>query len=626
MDTDEDGLKDIDEMMYTKTSPYDKYSNGTIDSKKNSVSDADADLDGDGLSNVKEIEIGTDPLSDDTDYDGLTDNDELTKYKTEPTKYDTDEDGVSDGDEIALKLDPLKASTNGTTEDNEITTSQKIDAASDVLAKVNQDNPFNMSIDIDAAGIAANNTIVTLSRYYCAISDEFLIGEPIEVKYNDDLLIESAKISFNLDDDTAKNVKANDCMIFKYDTDSKCLLPVKTEYKDNTLYTESKELGTYCVFNVGEYIKELDKCSILQEKITDDIEVVFAIDVSSNISDSLNQTKDSIHSLCSTLFAVSKNASITILGYYDDSKIKIFCEDALRNIGKVDDALENLKAYSSSKNNRLDSGVSVIDSMISKNIFSKECENKYAFVIVDSDYSYKDRINNLDILLDEGNLRSPLRRSLVNIYDYDVQLNFVLSKANYDHNYTNILKKECEKYNFNVYSKGMFDSFAECAFEAIAKEYYSNKMIGCSGSLIPTKMPDKVNYRSFVECLPKSEDINKLPASDKDGNLDYKKVLAECGLDFNSLYSLCRKKQLTEEGLKQFLEKMADKFRLPVSAMPLIPYNGEDYTVKGNKDFIKVTGNYYAPPTFYEDIVPVSPEHEEGVNGRTVNGVWEDWR
>jgi len=44
----------------------------------------------------------------DTDKDGLSDGEELTKYLTDPKKADTDGDGYTDGAEVASGHDPLK--------------------------------------------------------------------------------------------------------------------------------------------------------------------------------------------------------------------------------------------------------------------------------------------------------------------------------------------------------------------------------------------------------------------------------------------------------------------------------------------------------------------------------------
>lgn len=66
------------------------------------------DSDGDGLTDKKEAELGTNPASEDSDQDGLKDGKEVTYYKTNPLKVDTDGDGYADGYEILnLKTDPL---------------------------------------------------------------------------------------------------------------------------------------------------------------------------------------------------------------------------------------------------------------------------------------------------------------------------------------------------------------------------------------------------------------------------------------------------------------------------------------------------------------------------------------
>lgn len=96
-DTDGDGLTDGDEVMKYKTDPL------------------KADTDGDGLNDYDEIyKYKTDPLKADTDGDGLKDGEEVTKYKTDPLKADTDGDGLKDGDEVLkYKTDPLKVDTDG---------------------------------------------------------------------------------------------------------------------------------------------------------------------------------------------------------------------------------------------------------------------------------------------------------------------------------------------------------------------------------------------------------------------------------------------------------------------------------------------------------------------------------
>ncbi len=60
------------------------------------------DLDKDGLDDVREREIKTNPQLADTDDDGLNDGDEVIVYKSLPLNPDTDNDGLSDGDEVLI--------------------------------------------------------------------------------------------------------------------------------------------------------------------------------------------------------------------------------------------------------------------------------------------------------------------------------------------------------------------------------------------------------------------------------------------------------------------------------------------------------------------------------------------
>lgn len=62
------------------------------------------DTDGDGLDDITEYTIGTNPQSKDTDNDGLDDIDEFTIYNTIPQFYDTDGDLLGDWEEINTYL------------------------------------------------------------------------------------------------------------------------------------------------------------------------------------------------------------------------------------------------------------------------------------------------------------------------------------------------------------------------------------------------------------------------------------------------------------------------------------------------------------------------------------------
>jgi len=88
LDSDGDGITDLVEMRL-----------GT--NNQNMDSDADGLLDGEEL-----MGWGTDPLLPDTDRDGLSDYNEVKVYGTDPQKPDTDGDGYSDGWEIRQGFNP----------------------------------------------------------------------------------------------------------------------------------------------------------------------------------------------------------------------------------------------------------------------------------------------------------------------------------------------------------------------------------------------------------------------------------------------------------------------------------------------------------------------------------------
>lgn len=70
--------------------------------------DPTLDTDGDGITDVIELELGFDPESADGDDDGLNDGQEQ-EAGTKPDVADTDGDGLSDGDEVAFGTDPTDA-------------------------------------------------------------------------------------------------------------------------------------------------------------------------------------------------------------------------------------------------------------------------------------------------------------------------------------------------------------------------------------------------------------------------------------------------------------------------------------------------------------------------------------
>jgi hypothetical protein len=90
-DRDHDGLSDRWEKRYHLST-----------SKKSEKGDPDHD----GLRNLREYRLRTNPRRKDTDRDGLRDRAEIRRYHTNPRKKDTDGDGYSDGAEVRAGTNP----------------------------------------------------------------------------------------------------------------------------------------------------------------------------------------------------------------------------------------------------------------------------------------------------------------------------------------------------------------------------------------------------------------------------------------------------------------------------------------------------------------------------------------
>ncbi|GAA0399536.1 hypothetical protein GCM10009133_05420 [Cocleimonas flava] len=117
-DSDNDGINDNEEIGKNINNPLDTDSDGVLNIN-------DKDDDNDKLITRYEITIGTNPLSNDTDSDGLKDNEEVRSPEgnelqdtdgdklINPVDPDDDNDGISTAQELRHGTDPLKTDTDG---------------------------------------------------------------------------------------------------------------------------------------------------------------------------------------------------------------------------------------------------------------------------------------------------------------------------------------------------------------------------------------------------------------------------------------------------------------------------------------------------------------------------------
>jgi hypothetical protein len=244
-DTDGDGLPDGCEVLVLGTAPL------LVDTDDNGTSDADEDFDEDGLSNLQEYLLETNPFNSDSDGDTLLGGEEVNVYGTNPLKVDTDDDGMSDPTEIFLGLNPLNPDSDG----NGI-----LDSEETIVQELLPSKYENLNISV--TGVLPSITFVGSGDFNSkvevvdvednkAISDlNYIIGHPFDIRHNEELSFESSTISFTITDELANLYGIADMGIAFYDYETGSVIPVETEITDDNVITATVEhYSTYFVYS-----------------------------------------------------------------------------------------------------------------------------------------------------------------------------------------------------------------------------------------------------------------------------------------------------------------------------------------------------------------------------------------
>ncbi len=128
IDADADGMNDAWERHY-ELNPEDP-------------DDSDGDHDGDGLTNLAEFRLGSNPIHGDTDGDGLLDGEEVLIHGTHPLILDSDGDGVPDPWELQYGLDPQLDDAEGDLDGDGWTNLQEFEEGTDPTDPVSRPLPL----------------------------------------------------------------------------------------------------------------------------------------------------------------------------------------------------------------------------------------------------------------------------------------------------------------------------------------------------------------------------------------------------------------------------------------------------------------------------------------------------
>lgn len=265
-DVDCDALPDAYEIIIIKHLLL----NGVASNGIESVLPSD-DYDRDGLSLGQEYEYDTNPFLADSDYDGLTDYDEINVYNTNPIQKDTDRDGMGDGTEVDAGLDPNLPDTNGDgIADSEEIVSQNVRLESVQEIDISQ-SLVEPSVVITGKGDYSEKLYALMIEEYNGLFDiPSIVGRPFEFVHDSDLVFEESTLTFYISDTALADNNIVDLAIAYYDEESNSLEPIETTYdkSTNTITANVSHYSTYVVINIKALYYQLQSHSNSSENGT----------------------------------------------------------------------------------------------------------------------------------------------------------------------------------------------------------------------------------------------------------------------------------------------------------------------------------------------------------------------
>lgn len=213
LDSDGDGVPDVYELEIgtdpnSKDSDNDGIEDGvevvmcldplSEDSDGDGIPDPQEDDDGDGLTLEEELDHGTYPWSEDSDVDGLSDGDEVNSYGSDPMEPDSDGDEIEDGDEIKLGTDPMLPDSDG----DGIPDGQERFLQTREEEINNEERPAVTKVEVSLEGTGCLDSVMTIEDVYGrdTYSSDLvgLGGVPVNIEYEG--AFEEATITFHYDE------------------------------------------------------------------------------------------------------------------------------------------------------------------------------------------------------------------------------------------------------------------------------------------------------------------------------------------------------------------------------------------------------------------------------------------
>lgn len=361
------------------------------------------DYDEDGLTLSQEYEYDTNPFSKDTDEDGLNDYEEINLHKTNPIKYDSDEDGMSDGTEIACGLNPLSSDTdgNGVIDSQEIVTQAvRIDTVEQYQLQEVGTLP---NIQITGKGDYSQKIYATALENDATIMDiDCLVGTAFDFIHDEDLSFENSQLTFTISNEILKKNKLTDLAIAWYNEEENALELLDTTHNmDNcTISAEVSHYSTYMVVSVPDYFFNIDwenEDSIIEAGKAD---VVFVIDTTGSMGNEIQNVKNNIETVVSSLEENKVDIRLGLVEYrdiYADGIGSTKSYDWYTSVSSFKSELATLGVSGGG-----DTPESVVDALYcARNMEYRTGVKKYIILLTDANYKNGTSVDSGETLTDE---------------------------------------------------------------------------------------------------------------------------------------------------------------------------------------------------------------------------------
>ena len=276
-DSDDDGLDD----MFEISVGYDPTND---DTDNNGVLDCNEDPDLDGLNNIREYIIGTDLFCNDTDCDGIIDGDEVDVYETNPLLYDSDGDGIRDGDEVLLGKDPTDPSDGSIR--IEQTTTKDIDNENDSFIT-------SVSVTMELANSISKSLFIqdmyNIDVYTTSVAGRK--GSPISLDCKESF--DSATVVIHYDDTKLGNTQESNLGVLWYDEDNGCYVMQEQAVLDttnNTITLQTDHFSVYVVVDKAIWNNTMPKVYTVDEDNVNN-EVFFDVIIAVNSTGSMSMAE-----------------------------------------------------------------------------------------------------------------------------------------------------------------------------------------------------------------------------------------------------------------------------------------------------------------------------------------------